>query len=303
MDVGLPRRLQIVLTFDGGGLCNRIFPFANAIAAGMEHGVQVVNPVFNDYRKYFRGSCAETAHSPDATNSYPLFDLPLWKSRFRIQRQLNPGAVHRTGESNPIDLDKLIPEHRERQRVWIEALYCLANESFIKHADELRAYFRPIRSIEERVFEWTQQARVNTDLLIGVHIRQGDYKNHDNGMLFYETKEYAEVMQKVAALFPSQKIRFLVCSNVTQNKQELSALDWTPGPGGEIEDLYALATCDYLVGASSSYTQWASFFGRVPRLVYNRKYEERQASGRTPIAIESFHTHQYGFGRFANSLS
>ncbi len=58
---------RLHLTFDAGGLCNRIFPLANAIAAGTEYGYQVVNESFHRYRQYF--SCHWIA----------IFQAPFWE--------------------------------------------------------------------------------------------------------------------------------------------------------------------------------------------------------------------------------
>ena len=124
---------------------------------------------------------------------------------------------------------------------------------------------------------------------------------HDNGMLFYETTEYVQLMRTVQQLFPTQRVRFLVCSNVAQSEDDLRGFDWCFGPGTEIGDLYSLAACDFIVGAPSSYTQWASFYGEVPRLVHNRKYEEQSGGHRTRVDIDSFVTHQCGFGRFESN--
>lgn len=38
----------------------------------------------------------------------------------------------------------------------------------------------------------------------------------------------------------------------------------TFGSGDTVEDLYALAECDYLIGPPSTFTVWASFYGNVP---------------------------------------
>ena len=77
-------------------------------------------------------------------------------------------------------------------------------------------------------------------------------------------------------------------------------MDWTPGPGTEIGDLYSLAACDYIIGPPSTYTQWASFYGQVPRFVHNRKYEEKSGMVRMSPTHSNFTVHINGFGRFAS---
>ena len=46
---------RIILTFKAGGLCNRLFPFANAYAVALEHDLVLVNTAFSTQIGYFRG--------------------------------------------------------------------------------------------------------------------------------------------------------------------------------------------------------------------------------------------------------
>ena len=39
------------------------------------------------------------------------------------------------------------------------------------------------------------------------------------------------------------------------------------GPGHIVEDMYAMAEADLLIGPPSTYTGWASFYGKVPLVV------------------------------------
>jgi len=50
----------------------------------------------------------------------------------------------------------------------------------------------------------------------------------------------------------------------------------TFGTGDLIEDMYAFARCDYLIGPPSTFTLWASFYGCVP-LNLIRSSDQRQA--------------------------
>lgn len=291
---------QIVLVFDGGGLCNRIFPFANALAAAAEHGCQVVNPVLGRYAEYFCGTATSDVTELLTGGKMPLsiLRLPFWEQRFALARIIRPSSVISGGDSNVIDLEQLLTKQVTDSRLWINGLYCLACDSFVKHADFLRIFFRPVDMIRDEVDRYIDAARIGSDVLVGVHIRQGDYAQHDGGMLFYETPEYVALMRQIQELIPSKNVRFLVCSNVSQSKEDLGGIDWRPGPGAEISDLYALAACDYIIGPPSTYSQWASFYGKVPRYVHNRKYEEKNYTYRTKLGISSFNIHQKGFGRF-----
>ena len=72
--------------------------------------------------------------------------------------------------------------------------------------------------------------------------------------------------------------RPLVCSNASPPASAFAGCDVSAGIGHLVEDLYALARCDYLVGPPSTYTAWASFYGQVP--LCHLETAEQQLSGR-----------------------
>lgn len=77
---------------------------------------------------------------------------------------------------------------------------------------------------------------------------------------------------------------FLLCSNEPQDAEAFAGFPVTFGTGELVEDLYALAGCDFLLGPPSTFTIWASFYGTVPLChVYD------PAAALTP---ESFHLSQ-----------
>ena len=59
---------------------------------------------------------------------------------------------------------------------------------------------------------------------------------------------------------------FLLCSNEELNYADFAGLQVHSATGHFVEDLYALAACDLVLGPPSSYSMWASFYGQVPLL-------------------------------------
>ena len=57
---------------------------------------------------------------------------------------------------------------------------------------------------------------------------------------------------------------FLICSDEPQHGGDFARMNVHFGTGHAIEDLYALARCDYLIGPPSTFSAWASFYGKVP---------------------------------------
>ncbi|HYW73537.1 MAG TPA: alpha-1,2-fucosyltransferase [Pyrinomonadaceae bacterium] len=137
-------------------------------------------------------------------------------------------------------------------------------DSLRKHADRIRDFFRPHEANEKRINELISRARENADVLIGVHIRHGIIHFDNTRKWFYSAKRYAELMAEVKELFPGRRVAFLICSDWVQDPKMYDAFNVTYGTGDLIEDMYAFAQCDYLMGAPSTFTMWASFYGKVP---------------------------------------
>jgi len=135
-----------------------------------------------------------------------------------------------------------------------------------RHRETLRSYFRPITKHLTASQKVVEQLRQHADVVIGVHIRRGDYSNWRNGRYFFPVQRYAEWMTQLAAQFGERKVSFLVCSNEPRSPAEFQGLNVGFSTGLPIEDLYALAECDYIMGPVSSFTQWASFYGNKPLL-------------------------------------
>ena len=269
---------MIVIAAKAGQLGNRLILFAHFIACARENGLRIVNPTFDEYAPFFRGT------RRDFLCRYPPKDSPIrippWvrglldSLLFRMVRLL---ALLRCTEF-PFKIIKL------RQ---LEELFDLSNEAFVetasrrsivfvqgwrfrdtqnfhRHAEAIRSYFRPIELHEQNVERVIEEARSRCDILVGVHIRQGDYARFEGGRYFYSATQYRSFMERIALQFPSRKVGFLVCSNVPQDPEVFKGLAFVFGTGHFVEDMYAFARCDYLIGPPSTYTNWPSFYGEVP---------------------------------------
>jgi hypothetical protein len=138
-----------------------------------------------------------------------------------------------------------------------------------RHAEKIRAYFKPIEEYERRSRQAVERLRQDTDIVVGVHIRQGDYRIWRGGKCFFPIQQYATWMHALAEQFPSRKVSFLVCSDEPRHEREFKQLSVGFGAGSPVGDLYALAKCDYIFGPTGTFSQWASFYGNRPLLQFD----------------------------------
>ena len=138
-----------------------------------------------------------------------------------------------------------------------------------RHSGKIRDYFRPIEEYDRASREAVDRLRRDADIVVGVHIRHGDYRVWQHGKYFFPASRYAGWMQELAAQFPDRKVAFFVCSDEPRTADEFPGLSVGLGAGSPVGDLYALAGCDYIFGPQSTFTQWASFYGNKPLFLLN----------------------------------
>ena len=276
---------MVIVSRKSGRMGNRLFTFAHFIANSLEYGpYSVLNPVFNEYSAFFVGTDSR------------------WITRFPAQASVTSEGVasdiRRMGRkvldyliyavTNPLRRDRIaflhsafhevIDLHHPAVYEWRQTGFLqfvrqkavISNgwifwdhESFIKHAASIREYFRLVPALATRVQKHMETCRQQDVVLVGVHIRHGDYRTTGEATYYYETEQYAALMRRLAASSTS-KLCFMVCSDEPIQSADFAGLDIRLGPGTAIEDMYALAACDYIIGPPSSFSGWASFYGQVP---------------------------------------
>lgn len=136
-------------------------------------------------------------------------------------------------------------------------------EALERHEDEVRRILSPDATVQAEARSLVEVARGDGDVLVGVHIRQGDYRRHLGGRFYFSTDAYVHVMERIRDLLKGE-VRFLVATDTPQDWALFAHLPCTRSNGAPLQDLFGLAACDYLFGPPSSFTLWASFYGRTP---------------------------------------
>jgi hypothetical protein len=271
-----------------GRLANRLILFANFIALAEEQGHRVINFTFHTYAGLFEGT------RQNVCCRYPVPQRRGWmdvvpgvaaviqKTRVfyhltRYTSLLNERfpifgravVTLRELEGHPTTfLDG--PEFQEKIRpakiIFVYGWRFRAPDLVRKHGDKIRACFRPVEQYENPSREAVARLRRNADIVIGVHIRHGDYRRWRGGKYFFPAARYAAWMHDLAAQFPARKVAFLVCSDEPRRASEFPGLSVGFGTESPVSDLYALAGCDYILGPPGTFSQWASFYGEKPLL-------------------------------------
>ena len=269
---------MVIIAKKVGRLANRILLFAHFIAAAREHGFSVVNPAFGKYAHYFPSTSNDLLCRYPAGKTIPPVNRYVRELLYRAclgganllhalqQRGHNTGVIRlRRDQSLDLDSPEFLGFLRKHRRLFVQDWFFRSETNCEKHGDVVRSFFTPCDKHLQRAREVVAPARDKGRFLVGVHIRRTDYDNFKGGRFFYSDRQYRQVMDRVEAAFADRNVSFLLCSDAPVQKDAFTGLDTIHGNGHELEDLLALAACDRLVGPPSTYSKWASYYGKVPR--------------------------------------
>jgi hypothetical protein len=303
---------MILIMHTPGQLGNKLFLFAHFLAFGMEHQHTIVNISFGPYEQYFPLTrqihlCPFPAYRPVEAAGGTASDVEGESKQINSQAYLRRGllrlawtAYHASGRIGFLQLVRIVNDEH-RTRYWdmsgnefinlARSTRCLMTDGWLfrhrpglqKHASAIRKFFVPIEPHRSEVASIVSHARATATLLVGVHIRRGDYRTFLGGSLFYEYEQYAEIMRRIESLYAaSHRVSFLICSDEPVPTDPFRGLNINFSSGHLIEDLYALAKCDLLTGPWSTFSGWASFYGSVPWYrIENPKAEPSRESFRS----------------------
>lgn len=285
----------MLLSKKTGQLGNRLTVFAHCLAAARERGYRLANPSFQEYAPHFVGPRARVALCDDV----PAADAPApseWRRSLayaaaraayksgKLARFASFGriAVARARNEVPLDLKDVIDRADAGGCRWLvlQGYHFRHHGWYARHDAFIRSFLAVAEPWREQGLAAVATLRRDVDVVVGVHIRHGDYRQHLGGRFFWEVPTYVGFMRQVRALLAPRRVAFLVCSNAAHGRNDFDGFAWAPGPGHLASDLQALMGCDYVLGPPSSFSSWAAYAGRVPLL----RIEDPAA----PIRLEDF---------------
>lgn len=171
--------------------------------------------------------------------------------------------------------------------------YRAAYKYFPLQMDKILDIYKPNPNICNEVEEIFNKYKSKGYFIIGVHIRRGDYKYWENGKYYFELDEYASHMKNLIKIYKNKNILFFISTNETELGHYFADVTTFKISHGTVaHDLYALSLCDRIIGPLSTFSRWASFYGKVPLCFVSRnKYIESDSEF---SIIKSFYLFENG---------
>lgn len=265
---------MIIMQNKVGQLANRLFAFSHFIGNAIEHDYALINPTFAECCKYFR-----TTRNNDfgdypisvkfgVSVPFPLFERLTYTAVKYVPKSRWHEFV-RCSDADECDLNSAdFFERAKRKVVFANGWLFRDHRNLSRHGEIIRSFFTPDEEVVNSINRLISECRKECDVLVGVHIRRGDYKEWQDGKYYFSDETYADKMSQLANHFGAmeKRVAFLICSNESTDEKNFEKHRTNLGIGRVIEDLYSLSECDYIIGPPSTFSMWASFYGKVPLL-------------------------------------
>lgn len=264
-----------------GQTCNRLWTYVTSIAQCIaEHKHMVI--IFYDWT---------IEDFPNLLHA-PFIHFPLWQPWFlRLPRGWG-WYKHLTWKmTHNKTWDKLF-QYLGFKKGW----YTMDDTRYLKQTKkELQNIFRPRQEICIKAETLMLEIRKDADIIVGVHIRHGDYKTFFGGRFYYTLEDFHTLMKRIRDLYNNKRVAFFISSNESFDVNvfnDCKCYRFDKEPSGDILDLHTLSLCDYIIGPWSTYSRWASFIGEVPLCFI--KYKNQDILKEDFSVVTDFYNFQNG---------
>lgn len=279
---------MIVVFYNSGQLGNRLFYFSHFIALGKATKQSVVFFCFKEYSSFFQGTkynrTSVFGFNILKFNPFPFvrnvleflfYKMFLFTVKHKISNKFvsvytpfllgDMDSVEYSVQTiiNDAQFKKSFITFYNGNYTWFD------NTDFSKYRNELIPFFRPVVKYRDSIKSFVTALRANTDIVVGIHIRRGDYASFAGGKYFYSDDIYISILSQFQSLV-SGRLTFVICSNETIDIEKYKDFNCVKSTGHFIEDMYILSECDYIIGPPSTFSAWASFYGQKPLYVVNK---------------------------------
>lgn len=139
---------------------------------------------------------------------------------------------------------------------------------FARWRTEIAAAYSPLPTRQSKVLQLITPLRHGSNskrkIVVGLHIRRGDYQEWQGGHYFFSWEQYERVARAIVNQYGIDNISLLVCSNEALPERFLNDISYASSREDAVVDMYALGACDLIVGPPSTFTGWPAVILGTP---------------------------------------
>jgi hypothetical protein len=174
--------------------------------------------------------------------------------------------------------DILLSSFERYRRVYVDGWFF-----FHELSKKYEAVFRIKYGLKERyyignkLYSKVMELKKDKKIIIGVHIRRGDYQQFNGGKYYYSDEIYRKFILNMKGITDKESVIIIFSNDIVRfdedDKLIISKEEW-------YIDQHIMSICDYLIGTPSTFTRWASYMGQVK--CYHIEEESKE------IAMDAF---------------
>ena len=282
----MKKKIVILDNIGGGRLANQLWNYMAWYAYVLEKNIKLENYAFFDYAKFF--------NIPAPKNIF--INLAFFiLNKIKVYRDLRLydnfiAYIHNNFKAQVVEDDRvntiyLLPTPNKKDptailhkletlkgKIYISGWLFRNPDGLIKYRTRILEYFKPKREIIEKVDSFVSSIREKYKHIFGVHIRQTDYKKWQNGKYYFSPEEVNKIMNNFLLEYkikPSDSA-FVICSDDKIDYQIFKDLNIFFPKGNMVEDMLTLSKTDLILGNDSTFGAFASYYGNIPFIVFER---------------------------------
>lgn len=288
---------MLIINDKPGQMCNCLWSYAPYIALAKANEIKVALPHFYKYSDLF----ANLNNAECVIVKAPLQKLGSTKAFYFLYKVFVKLCKI---SSSKIDLKKwsiYINFSEWEKECWPKSILIKKNvlvfsgswsvnkdnDVFLKNKEYIVNLFKPDEQCIREVDAVFSELRRNYDLVIGLHVRRGDYKTFIDGRYYFDDLTYANFVRQLVAQMPGRRVVTYIASNEAIDMASFDglAIHYVPN-SSPLTDLESLGRCDYILGPPSTFSMWASFVGDKSLLFLMNKNTKVNLAEFSPILYQ-----------------
>jgi len=279
----------IILQTSGNELANQLWNYASVFAYTKEKGYDLENPAFFEYGNFFT---MRAAHGWFKTFFFTPFTdytkrktalrrriwrkLFFWYARLVFKREKANLIAYNNTKNEPYYLpptkepsERLAELETQNGNIFLNSWLFRNPVGLRKYRREIQAYFRPRKDIEDIVVAQIEKRRKTHGIVIGIHIRQGDYLTWKNGAFFVDQSRAREIIDEYLSFIKKDKedAFFIITSDGPIDQKIFEGLSYVISRNNAVTDLFLLSSTDAVIGSNSTFGAFAAYYGNTPFIV------------------------------------
>ena len=274
----------IILRHGGGELANQLWNYISIYAYGLESDKRVKNPSFFEYHSYFKLIKNESLITKFLSFWFKNFSgrrsslrTRFWRYVYSVYAHilqfLNRKNVISSENQNSI-VTYLPPTSNLGLSNTNKIIYFIGwlfrNPIGVnKFREVIIKDFEPDEIIKKKVDDIILSLHQKYKKIIGIHIRQADYKIFKGGVYFIDKNRVREIIDEYIKenTIDIDKVVFLITSDGKIDENVFNNLNIYISKENAIIDLFLLSKTDRIIGSDSSFGAFASWYGNIPHII------------------------------------